>query len=318
MLVKVINSVRSAKSKAGIGTIKVVRKLLVNTSVNDWKTTGVVREWVYKHTNAKGMVEVEYFGVKLKIPGHDLGLAPGLLGGYYEKQQLTIYEKLATDAEVIIDAGANIGLYTTLGAKSMKSNKGKVFAFEPIPDNIKLLKDNIKLNSLNALVSVVTDALGEDNRTLQLHISEKSVGNHSAGGLGASGYGKVLEVQQTSIDAFKKKKSIKKVDLIKIDVEGYDGYVLKGALKTIASDHPALMVECIPKLLTRCEFDYKEFGKILFDSYDYCYSIDEANGIVDRIDEASFDKFLDKLNDANLVLIQRPEHKKIIEQFLGK
>lgn len=318
MIVKVLNSVRSVKSKAGIGTIKVVRKLLVNTSVNDWKTTGAIREWVYKHTNANGLIEVEYFGVKLGIPGHDLGLAPGLLGGYYEKQQLAIYEQLAAEANTIIDAGANIGLYATLGAKSARSKKATVFAFEPVPDNIQLLKSNIEKNFLGSKIKVVTKALGEDERTLQLHISEKSVGNHSAGGSGAIGYGRALEVKQTSIDVFVKEQSAKRVDLIKIDVEGYDGYVLKGALETIASDHPALMVECIPKLLKRCDFNYKEFGKILFDNYEYCYSIDEANGEVQRIDETSFEKFLAKLNDANLVLVQRPEHVKIVERFLGE
>lgn len=315
MFIRLLSGAESVKSSAGIRTIKTVRRLLVNTPVNDWKSTGLIREWIYKRTNAAGVAEVEYFGVKLRVPAHDMGLAPGLIGGYYEKLQLSIFEQLAINSETIVDVGANIGLYTALGAKSMKK-QGNIISFEPIPGNIELLKENIKLNSLSSKVKIAAYAAGEDDRKLELYISQKSVGNHSAGGAGARDYGGMLEVQQTSIDNYLKKKSVKKVDLIKIDVEGYDGYVLKGALKTIADSHPALMIECIPKLLDRCKFSHQEFGRMLFDNYKYCYSIDEANGIVVRIEQANFEHFLGKLNDANLVLVQRPDHRKIVEKFV--
>lgn len=308
---------KSLKSKAGIGAIKLVRKLLVNTSVNDWKTTGVIREWIYKRTNSSGLAEADYFGVKLLVPGHDLGLAPGLLGGYYEKVQLSIYEKLAAESKTIVDVGANIGLYSLIGAKNV-AKKGKVIAFEPIPDNIKLLKRNIKLNAADEKIVIADYALGEDDRTLEIYISSKSMGNHSAGGSGARDYDDVLKVKQTSLDQYLKNQKIRNIDLIKIDVEGYDGYVLKGALETIAKSQPALMIECIPKLLSRCDFDYEVFAKMLFTNYKHCYSIDEANGIVEKIEKRNFKAFLSKLNDTNLVLVQRPEHKKIIDTFLSK
>jgi FkbM family methyltransferase len=301
----------------GIGAIRLVRKLLVNTSANDWKSTGVIREWVYKRTNDSGLIEVEYFGVKLRVPGHDLGLAPGLLGGYYEKLQLSIFEQLASESQLIIDVGANIGLYTAVGAKNMEE-QGKVISFEPIPANLELLRNNIKFNKQTKNVNVAEYALGEDDRTLEIYISSKSGGNHSVGGAGSSGYDDVLKVEQTSLDGYMAKQTNKKIDLIKIDVEGYDGYVLKGALKTIAKSHPALMIECIPKLLDRCNFSYQDFGKMLFDNYKYCYSINEVSNVVEHIDKKDFGSFLAKLNDTNLVLVQRPEHKKIIEKFLGK
>lgn len=316
MFVRLLHSVKEVKRTVGMGAIKGVRKVLVNTQVNDWALTGAVREWIYKHTNSDGVVEVEYFDVKLRVPGHDTGLAPGLVGGYYEKLQLGVYERLSKDAKVIVDVGANIGLYSAIGAKNMKSG-GKLFAFEPIPTNSKLLRSNLELNNLSDKVKIAPYAVGEDNRKLELYISEKSGGNHSAGGFGESGYTDVLEVKQTSIDAYVVRTGIDKVDLMKVDVEGYDGYVLKGSLKTITQSQPALMIECIPKLLKRCDFDFNEFGRILFESYKYCYSIDEANGKILQIDATDLQGYLNKIGNTNLVLVNRASHKKIIESFMG-
>jgi len=311
-----LKSTGGVKGKIGIGTIKLVRKLLVNTAANDWKATGVIREWIYKRTNSGELVASDYFDVKLKVPGHDMGLAPGLLGGYYEKLQLSIFEELSKDSKVVIDVGANIGLYSLIAAKT-NPKAGRVFAFEPVPSNVKLLKSNIKLNpESSSKITVVPSALGEDDRTIEIFISKKSVGNHSVGGGRGRGYGDATQVAQTSLDNFTKRQKLKKVDLIKIDVEGYDGYVLKGALKTIKASQPALMVECIPKLLANCDFDYKEFGKMLFNNYTYCYSIDEAHQTVERIKKGNIEAFLQRLNDTNLVLVKTPEHKKIVEKFI--
>jgi len=311
-----VKSVADAKRRIGIGTIRLVRKILVNTSANDWKVTGVVREWVYKRTNPGGVVEADYFDIKLQVPGHDMGLAPGLLGGYYEKLQLGIFEQLSKESRTIIDVGANIGLYSLIGAKA-SSRTSRLIAFEPIPDNVELFKRNIKLNkNVSGKITVVHSALGEDDRQLEVYLSKKSVGNHSVGGKKGRGYGEVIQVPQTSLDQYVKTHKLGKVDLVKIDVEGYDGYVLKGALKTLKIAQPALMVECIPKLLANCDFDYRDFGKILFDNYKYCYSIDEANGLVERVKRSNIKSFLEKLNDTNLVLVNRPEHKRIVESFI--
>lgn len=314
MFVGLLSDLKSIKSKTGIGAIKAVRKLLVNTPVNDWRSTGAVREWVYKNTNAAGVIETEYFNVKLRLPGHDLGLAPGLQGGYYEKLQLQIYSKLALKSPVIFDVGANIGLYAVIGGKNLKKN-GHVIAFEPIPSNIEFLQENIKINNLKN-VKVVAYAVGEDERSLELYLSSKSVGNHSAGGEGDRDYDSVLEVQQTSIDKYITTSKLTKIDLIKIDVEGYDGHVLKGALKTIAMHKPTIMVECIPKLLKRCGFEPAEFAKILFENYEHCYLINEANNTVEKVNKDNFEIFLKRLNDANLVLTDRSDHKSIVDEFI--
>ena len=261
-------------------------------------------------------MESNYFDVKIEVPGHDLGLAPGILGGYYERFQLTIFRELARESKLIIDVGANIGLYSLLGARSSRKD-ARIFSFEPIPDNVDLLKRNIKLNKdIGSKITTISNALGEDSRKLEIYLSRKSVGNHSVGGKRGRGYGEVTEVMQTSLDEFTKKKKLKNIDLIKIDVEGYDGYVLKGAINTIKTSQPALMIECIPKLLKNCDFDYQEFGKILFDNYTYCYSIDEANQTVVRIKKGSMTDFLQSINDTNLVLVKKPNHKKIIDSFI--
>ncbi len=304
-------------SKIGLGIIKFFRRLFLNTPANNWKVTGVIREWIYRNSVKSEEIEIDYMGVKIAAPSHDLGLVPGLVGGYYEKYQLEVFKKLSQQASSIIDVGSNIGLYTVIGAKNMKKG-GTIIAFEPIADNINLLKKNIKLNKLVSKIRIEQSAVGDESKKLKLFVSTKSVGNHSASKENAGGASTEVEVNQTSLDDYVKNKKISKIDLIKIDVEGFDGYVLKGAKKTITKYQPAMVIESIPKLIKNCDFKYEEFSKLLFNFYKKCYSIDEVSGKITPIKKTTIKKFSKDISNTNLVLVSKPSHIKLIEELVIK
>lgn len=126
-----------------------------------------------------------------------------------------------------IDVGANIGYFSLLMSR-LAGAKGRVLAFEPEPQNQRLLQENIRLNSLTN-VAIHSCALGAQAGTATLGLYKHSNrGRHSILNTNANSNIDVsvrtlYEVSQTD------GADVSRWSLIKIDVEGYEGFVIEGA-----------------------------------------------------------------------------------------
>ena len=131
----------------------------------------------------------------------------------------------------VIDVGANIGVYTILAAEKVGKN-GKVIAIEPEPENYQQLLKNIRLNNFQNVIPV-NIALSDHNGLEKLYISHWA-GLHSL----VSQKGKVssIEVSTKTVDKLLEELDLKKVDIIKIDTEGAEIPILKGAEKTLKAN----------------------------------------------------------------------------------
>jgi len=146
---------------------------------------------------------------------------------------------LAKDA-VVFDIGANLGLSTVMMATSAPS--GKIFSFEPSPSIYPYLEKTVAENFLKHCVTLPI-ALGEapgelsffDNPT-SASASHLVVGDRSLGG---SNY----TVKVSTVDDFVFENNLERLDMMKIDVEGFELDVLKGANKTLALLKPAVFLE---------------------------------------------------------------------------
>jgi len=153
--------------------------------------------------------------------------------GPYEEDGVQIAK-----GDVVIDAGANIGLFSILaGGKTGK--EGKVFAFEPIKINRSLLEENIKLNGLKN-VEISHFALGDSNKELKFSMESQ----YPAGASGVSTHdgGEEEIVSQITLDEFVKQNNVKRVDFIKADIEGMEKNLLKGAEQTIKKFRPKMAI----------------------------------------------------------------------------
>jgi FkbM family methyltransferase len=128
-----------------------------------------------------------------------------------------------------LDCGAYIGESSLMFERDYNPNK--IFSFEPIPDNYAYLLENIKSNNLQKVIPIKT-SVGEKSGKIHIiplgptsFVSEK--GN--------------IETEVISIDEFVSERNIS-VGLIKVDVEGYELEVLKGAIKTIKKFKPVLLI----------------------------------------------------------------------------
>lgn len=172
--------------------------------------------------------------------------------------------------DVFIDVGANIGKYTIIIGSKLQKKGGKVIAFEPLPANFELLQKNIKLNKLNN-VTPIKCALGNEEKKRYLYLENVVRGGVKHSLIKNNNTNKEnnkILVEVRKLDNVLQELNIKKINLIKIDVEGFEPEVLKGATQTLQKQHPKIIFEALtPQKL-------KENQKIL---KQYNYKIKKIN-----------------------------------------
>lgn len=138
---------------------------------------------------------------------------------------------------VVIDAGANIGVFSVFAANMCP--EGKVFVFEPSKKTYDILLQNIKnypnIRSMNI-------ALGDKQGSGKLILAESSGSNtlEDSEMYKNSEGARKEDIEVTTIDDFVKQRGINRVDFIKMDTEGYEKKILKGAAETIKKYSPVL------------------------------------------------------------------------------
>ena len=138
--------------------------------------------------------------------------------------------------DTVLDIGANLGAYT-LRYSRLVGPRGKVHAFEPEPLTFRLLSFNIAFNHAGN-ATAFQEAVGDWNGTADFFISP-TVTNHSM--VDRDPRARRIQVPLTTIDTFQEEHV--PPDLVKIDVEGFEMNVLKGAAGTLTSRRPRLQVE---------------------------------------------------------------------------
>lgn len=150
----------------------------------------------------------------------------------YELEVTKELERIASNLkpnEFFVDVGAHIGRYTVMLGRKYRH---RVIAVEPEPHNFNSLRRNVEINDLTDKVILVNMTLGERNGFVDLYLDRLGGGAHST--TKNMGYGKI-KVKMKKLDDLIDELKInpKKVRLLKIDVEGAELFVLKGAKKVL-------------------------------------------------------------------------------------
>ena len=139
--------------------------------------------------------------------------------------------------DIAIDVGAGIGHYTLLFSRLVGTN-GLVYAYEPDPKMFKILVANIKLNKLHNVVAEQC-AIGDCNsEKMPFYVS--TVGSSSL--LPMLGLRSIIKVNVLTIDSL----NLDDLHWIKIDTEGTEANILKGARETLLRCNPKMLIEFIP------------------------------------------------------------------------
>jgi len=153
--------------------------------------------------------------------------------GSYEHHKRKAFEKWVAEGSVVFDIGANAGFYSLL-ASVLVGPQGKVFAFEPLPQNLGYLKEHLRMNRIKN-VSVIDAAVAACPG-----VAHFAAGlTLSMGHLAADGF---LTVRTVSLDEMVGSGKLPPPDCVKIDVEGGEAEVLLGAKLLLRELHPTIFL----------------------------------------------------------------------------
>lgn len=177
--------------------------------------------------------------------GYRICLSPaqnlGCLLGTAEPHLQRIIRKYVSPGQTVYDIGANIG-YVSLSLAKRVGPHGRVFAFEPVPQNIEFLRRTLEANRLTTvrlLEAAASNTSGDAVIRMTENLSTPSLVWHRK-----NPASKELTVKTVVIDHLVEAGEIPRPSFVKIDVEGAEGLVLQGMRNTILAANPVLFVEC--------------------------------------------------------------------------
>ncbi len=125
----------------------------------------------------------------------------------------------------VVDVGAGMGDFTVHAARLCP--RGKVYAFEPLPESFVRLAEHLRLNGV-ANVSAFPEAIAGADGTLALYTVTGLSGQHRTAGEGADRSGAAITVRATTLSAAFERLAIARCDFLKIDCEGAEFEILLG------------------------------------------------------------------------------------------
>lgn len=173
----------------------------------------------------------------------------------YEPEITEVLGDVLGKNKVFVDIGANIGYHTIYGAKLAKA----VIAFEPQKDNFAILQENVARNSCP---NVICENFGVSDRegAASIFLCGNNKGGHSL--VKSDEVGKEEAIRTIILDSYL---AGRKVDVIKMDIEGWELHALKGMLETLKRSRPVLISEFRASSIQTAGGNPEEFLSILSD-----------------------------------------------------
>ncbi len=198
-------------------------------------------------------------GFKLYLDKSDNTVSEKLLADkIWEEYESKLFKENINSGDIIIDIGAHIGYYTLI-ASTQAGKNGKVYAFEPDPRNFELLKKNVSINRCDNVI-LINKAVTTKGGNIKLYLNKQNTGDHRT--YDSQDNRESIFIESVSLDDYFK--NIKKINLIKIDIQGAELKALKGALNLISKNkNLKLFTEFWPMGLKLNQSSAKEYLKLL-------------------------------------------------------
>jgi FkbM family methyltransferase len=259
--------------------MRIGRRCFRNTPIQGWRAT----DFIYKRAALRAFgtepVEVAFRGSRILYPGGDHTTLPTLMDGVYELyelNELTSYLDSLTSPITAVDIGANVGIWTVLLASH--PNVQQVFAFEPSQSNLSFLRNNLRINQIEHKVVIIESAVSDYDGDVRFD----DLGSGATQRISQTGS---TVLSSVTLDSYLEGKLI---DLIKIDVEGYEPSVLNGSWQTIEVSLPTLFIEYSLPQVTAAGLSWGECGDRLCHLYDE-FTIITDSGLIKESDFASLE-----------------------------
>jgi FkbM family methyltransferase len=225
----------------------------------------VLHKWRAPHP-----VLARFGGIAVAVPSHSV-LAEGIYANAWERHERNVLRRVVRPGTTVLDVGANIGFYTCLFAVAV-GPAGRVFAFEPTPSTLALLRANVDRNQLRN-VEIEPVALADRDGTATLHLFAadgdpyNSLGASTAGGAAAT---RQALVRTRRLDDYLERIAPESVSAVKLDVEGAESLVVAGGRSFFARlEGAVLMVELNEAAARQCRSSCQEVVRVLVSELGY-------------------------------------------------
>jgi len=250
--------------------MKSLLKPFLGKGLSKFLPTPLIR-FVYKISFSRIRPEVSTVGNN-KMFLHSLEAFRLALNDYdvREKFETEYFKNNIKPGMTVLDLAANIGFYTLLFAE-LVGKEGKVFAFEPEPNNFSALEKNVKLNGLTN-TTLVKKAVSDKTGKTDLFISE-SMGRHTI--YNTKNVRKIIKIDSVALDDFLEKYP-KGIDFIKMDIEGAEYAALLGmSLILKKNKRVKIITEFMPDALRTFGIKPEDYLNLLIKHGFKIFNIDE-------------------------------------------
>ena len=226
--------------------------------------------------------------------------------GIHGTHDFKIIKNNVKDGDNVIDLGANIGYFTLILAK-LVGPTGKVFAFEPDPRNLALLKKNVEYNNYKNVI-IVPKAVSNVNDKCTLYTGQKTFGQNKIYKPKKTKTQKFIPIDSETVrldDFFKTNGLLDKISFIKMDVEGAEFLALSG-MKEILKLNKNI------KIFTEAEISYLEDAGSSYDQFidlltenDFTFSLaDNRSETLTKVNKSQLEKILNDEGSVNIFCVR--------------
>jgi FkbM family methyltransferase len=207
--------------------------------------------------------------------------------GEYEPAITNLVKKIIQPGDVCFDIGGNIGWFTTL-FQTIVGENGAVHSFEPVPPTFAVLEENVRSNCNSGIVRLNNFALGEAEGEVNLHVFEGFPDGHASIAECGQDEFQTYSSRVTTINSYLSENRINDVTFVKVDIEGAELGMLKGATAFFEQKIPPIF-EIEMALNTSKWFGYSPNDIIEFMTGQYNYEFFAINERSQKIEK--FNKF---------------------------
>lgn len=246
---------------------------------------------------------VEVAGYRLHLAGErapSLALATALIEGGYERATRQLIERLLPEGGTFLDVGAHVGFYSLVAARKVGPS-GRVFAFEPEPDNFRLLRKNIAENGCENITAVPAAVSVRSGRA-EMFVSPQGNDRHSLfRNPGSPVHERKETVDTMTLDDFAASLGWPAIDLVKMDIEGAEPLALAGMSRLLKrSPRLNLIVEFSPGMLAAGGFPPERYLESLA-RHGLSLSVIEDDGVLIPVSPRQFVEWTEKVRRRGVV-----------------
>lgn len=187
---------------------------------------GVIKRfysWLIDRLNLENPIDIKYHNIRFRLYPHDNAIESKMIvsSKFREAKELEVISKYLENGGIFLDIGANIGYYSLMAAKLGAT---RIIGIEPNPVVMNRFKENIRFNNFEKKIKTFQLGIGEKIEYRDLYLSKVDLGHSSI--LGEKNSLDKIRIKMFPLDVFLKRESVGRIDVMKIDIEGFEDRAL--------------------------------------------------------------------------------------------